>query len=194
MYTAWTLLGLDAAHVNPADVRNHGRNGYEYLGDTLAQDTDPGSIERTILAVATAGVDPLHFSHVNLVARLERFIRPDGSIENLTNLTTFGVLALERGDVTPSARMISWLVHQQDRDGGFNFATGGGTSDVDDTGAVLSVLGKTAVRRRYPGSSVAPCSSSAASRTATAVSAISKVPRQTPSRRHSPSAVWTAQG
>ncbi len=151
MYTAWALLGLDAAHVDPADVSNHGRNGYEYLGDTVAQDTDPGSIERTILAVVTAGVDPVHFSHVNLIARLERFIRPDGSIENLTNLTTFGVLALERGDLTPSARMIAWLVHQQDRDGGFNFATRGGTSDVDDTGAVLSVLGQTAVRRRYPG-------------------------------------------
>ncbi len=33
--------------------------------------------------------------------------------------------------------MIAWLVRQQDRDGGFNFATRGGASDVDDTGAVL---------------------------------------------------------
>jgi energy-coupling factor transport system substrate-specific component len=150
MYTAWAILGLDAAHVDAAAVRTAGRNGYEYLGNTIGQDTDPGSVERTILAVVTAGVNPLHFSHVNLIHRLERFIRPNGSIENLTNLTTFGVLALEQGDVLPSRRMIAWLVHQQDRDGGFNFGTRGGSSDVDDTGAVLSVLGQSSIRREYP--------------------------------------------
>ena len=150
MYTAWAVLALDAAHVPPSSVRRAGRNGIEYLGNTIGQDADPGSIERTILAVVTSGVDPVHFSHVNLVARLERFMRHDGSIEDLTNLTTFGVLALERGNVPPSARTIAWLVRQQDRDGGFNFATRGGSSDVDDTGAVLAVLGQTAVWRKYP--------------------------------------------
>ena len=83
MYTAWAVLALDAAHVPPASVRRHGRNGIEYLGTTIGQDSDPGSIERTILAVVTSGVDPLHFFHVNLIARLERFIRRDGSIEDL---------------------------------------------------------------------------------------------------------------
>jgi hypothetical protein len=36
--------------------------------------------------------------------------------------------------------MLSWLKRQQDRDGGFNYATAGGASDVDDTGAVLEAL------------------------------------------------------
>ena len=35
---------------------------------------------------------------------------------------------------------LAWLVRQQDADGGFNFATRGGQSDVDDTGAALEAL------------------------------------------------------
>ncbi len=33
-----------------------------------------------------------------------------------------------------------WIVRQQDADGGFNFATRGGLSDVDDTGSALEAL------------------------------------------------------
>jgi hypothetical protein len=33
-----------------------------------------------------------------------------------------------------------WLVRQQDSDGGFSFSGGGGSSDVDDTGAALEAL------------------------------------------------------
>ena len=35
-----------------------------------------------------------------------------------------------------------WLAGQHDTDGGFNFATGGGASDIDDTGAALEALGR----------------------------------------------------
>jgi hypothetical protein len=38
---------------------------------------------------------------------------------------------------------IAWLTRQQDSDGGFNFATKGGASDVDDTGAALEALAGT---------------------------------------------------
>ena len=37
---------------------------------------------------------------------------------------------------------MSWLARQQNRDGGFSFATRGGESDVDDTGAALEALGR----------------------------------------------------
>jgi prenyltransferase beta subunit len=51
------------------------------------------------------------------------------------------VLALRAAGVAPSGTTLAWLRRQQDRDGGFNFGTAGGTSDVDDTGAVLEALG-----------------------------------------------------
>lgn len=63
-------------------------------------------------------------------------MRPDGSVSEQTNLTAFMVLALCAAGVAPSARSIAWLARQEDADGGFNFATAPGSSDVDDTGAV----------------------------------------------------------
>ncbi len=150
MYTAWAMLALDAAGIQPARVRTDGRDPIGYLARTIRQDSDPGSIERTILAITSSGGNANRFANVDLVARLEQLIRGDGSIDGLTNLTTFAVLALRDGGAQPPARTIAWLVRQQDADGGFNYATGGGRSDVDDTGAVLSVLGQPAIRRRYP--------------------------------------------
>ncbi len=38
------------------------------------------------------------------------------------------------------ARTVAWLARQQDRDGGFNYATRGAVSDVDDTGAAIDAL------------------------------------------------------
>jgi hypothetical protein len=74
------------------------------------------------------------------VAALEGRFKPDGSISEQTNLTSFGILALRSAGVTPPASAVSWLAHQRDRDGGFNFGTAGGQSDVDDTGAALEAL------------------------------------------------------
>ena len=62
------------------------------------------------------------------------------------NLTAFAVLAL-RADGDGAARRVGsdsktmrWLVRQQDSDGGFSFSGGGGSSDIDDTGAALEAL------------------------------------------------------
>ena len=60
--------------------------------------------------------------------------------QHQVNLTSFAVLALRAAGVAPSARTLAWIVRQQDSDGGFNFATAGGQSDVDDTGAALEAL------------------------------------------------------
>jgi energy-coupling factor transport system substrate-specific component len=42
--------------------------------------------------------------------------------------------------VKPSSKTLGWIARQRDADGGFNFATAGGQSDVDDTGAALEAL------------------------------------------------------
>ncbi len=44
------------------------------------------------------------------------------------------MLALRAAAVTPGPATVPWLVRQQNSDGGFSFATAGGSSDVDDTG------------------------------------------------------------
>jgi hypothetical protein len=50
------------------------------------------------------------------------------------------VLAFRAVGIAPPRASVAWLVRQQDADGGFNFATRGGLSDVDDTGAALEAL------------------------------------------------------
>jgi energy-coupling factor transport system substrate-specific component len=140
MFSGWAALGLEADGYNPQTVTRNGHSLLGYLRAGAGSASDPGSIERTILVAAAAGADPVSFSGRNLVAALESEIGTDGSVSDQTNLTSFAVLALRAAGVAPPPRMLSWLAHQQDGDGGFNFATAGGASDVDDTGAALEAL------------------------------------------------------
>ena len=51
-----------------------------------------------------------------------------------------GARAARCGRRAGRANALRWLIRQQDPDGGFNFASAGGASDVDDTGAALEAL------------------------------------------------------
>jgi energy-coupling factor transport system substrate-specific component len=139
LFSGWVALGLAAEGHNPAEVKRGGTSLLSYE-EEHAGESDPGSIERTLMVAAASGVPATDFGGRNLVAALQRDVRKDGSISEQTNLTAFAVLALRAGGVQPSARTLSWLVRQQDADGGFSFTTAGGGSDVDDTGAVLEAL------------------------------------------------------
>ncbi len=96
-------------------------------------DRNPGDIERTLLAAGRASGRSLRHSLRVLISR-------DGDVGGQTNLTAFAVLAMRAAGMRVPPSTYIWLEHQQDRDGGFNYATRGGVSDVDDTGAVLSAL------------------------------------------------------
>ena len=136
LYAGWAALGLASAGHSPQTVRHGGRSLAAYITAGEGSAGDPGSIERTILALRASGL-PV----ANLVGRLESKVRPNGSISNQVNLTAFAVLALRAAGVSPAARMIGWLGRQEDADGGFNFATRGAPSDIDDTAAALEALG-----------------------------------------------------
>jgi energy-coupling factor transport system substrate-specific component len=152
LYAGWAALGLAAAGENPQDVARGGHSVIGYISGGLGSATDPGSIERTILVLRAAGISPTSFGGHNLVAALQRNIRPNGSVANQVNWTAFAVLALRAAGTAPPAATIGWLTRQQDADGGFNFATRGGQSDPDDTGSVLEALagsgGSAAARAR----------------------------------------------
>ncbi len=144
LYSGWAALGLAAAGHNPLDLKPGGRSLLAYIragGDSYA---DVGALERTILVARAAGVSARSFGGRDLVSRLERAVRGDGSVAEQVNLTAFAVLALRASGVAPAQRTLSWLARQQNHDGGFSFATAGGGSDVDDTGAALEALGRRA--------------------------------------------------
>ncbi len=124
LYSGWAALGLEADGVRPP------ARLLAYIADHQAG--DPGAIERSILVLAPLG-DP--------VSRLVDRLHFHPAIDDQTNLTAFGVLALRAAHRRVPAATLRWLAAQEDADGGFNFATRGAVSDIDDTGAVLEALG-----------------------------------------------------
>ncbi len=142
LYTGWAALGLAAAG-HDLNLVSHGASGvmsYVQQGDGTAGDV--GALERTLLVVDAAGRSARSFAGRDLVAELESRVRRDGAVSGQVNLTAFAILALRGAGITGGAvsRGQRWLSAQQDRDGGFNFATAGSGSDVDDTGAALEAL------------------------------------------------------
>ena len=140
LFSGWAALAFAAQGRNPQVVHNGGQSLTGYIASQLSTASDVGSVERTILVVRAAGLSATAFGGRDLVATLLAHVRHNGSVGGLVNLTSFAILALRAaGDpVAPATR--SWLLRQQDSDGGYNFATGGATSDVDDTGAALEAL------------------------------------------------------
>lgn len=141
LYSGWVALGLGAAGHNPQDVIHGGGSLLSYVRAGAGSIPDVGSLERTILVARAAGVSARNFGGRDLVAALQGDVRADGSVSEQVNLTSFAVIALRAAGVSPAAKTLQWLAGQQDSDGGFNFATAGGSSDVDDTGAALEALG-----------------------------------------------------
>ncbi len=148
MVSGWVALALASAEHDSTKAPSRSvtalSDTVKYLAATVRSETGAGSVERTVLAASMLPSTDLHdFGGRDLVAALRRLIKPDGSVGNQTNLTAFGILAMRLADVRIGASTISWLTQQQDGDGGFNFGTRGGPSDVDDTGAVLQALAGT---------------------------------------------------
>jgi energy-coupling factor transport system substrate-specific component len=140
LFSGWAALGLASAGYSPSRLQRGPRGLIDYIRGSTGSAHDVGSLERTILVVRAAGLSVRSFGGHDLVAELESRIKPNGSIANEVNLTSFAVLALRGAGAGPSTRTLTWLVAQQDRDGGFGFAGAGSDSDVDDTGAVLEAL------------------------------------------------------
>jgi energy-coupling factor transport system substrate-specific component len=137
MYAAWTALGLESVGVAPQTVsRGGGGNLLSYVERSTGPSDDPGAIERAILAERAAGAGA-----GDLLSALRGRFGGDGSISHQVNLTAFGVLALRAAGVGPPPGTVGWLLRQQNRDGGFSFASAGALSDIDDTGAALEALG-----------------------------------------------------
>jgi energy-coupling factor transport system substrate-specific component len=133
LHTAWAAMGLAAARRAPAPAT------LAYLNKGTPKLTDNGDLERAALALRAA-----NGSARAPVAKLLRRRAKDGSIEHLANRTAFLILALRaagRSASDPAIRKAaSWLVGQENRDGGWSFAGKGGQSGIDDTAAVVQAL------------------------------------------------------
>lgn len=137
--TGWTMLGLEAAGVNPQDVTAAGRSPVDFLQSANAEIQSPGDLARTILALEGAGIEPREFGGRNLVAALLAKRRKDGSYEGWPNATAYAVLALRSAGIANVSDSVEWLREVQNEDGGWG-DTPGAPSNADGTGTVLQVL------------------------------------------------------
>lgn len=139
--TGWVMLGLEATGTNPLDVVARSKTPVDYLRSQIGRLRSVGDLERTILALVGAGVDPRAFAGKDLVAELRRRRDRDGSVDGQTNLTAFYVLAMRAAGVEKSklARSAGWLRKAQSEAGGWGFQPQA-PSEADSTGAVLQAL------------------------------------------------------
>jgi hypothetical protein len=150
--TGWAMLGLESAGRNPLD---YGRRAtpVSYLRRHAGAIHSTGDLERTILALEGAGVNPRKFAGRNLVFQLHNRRQHGGTYGGEVNLTAFAILALRSaGRPVHSLRASRrWLQRARNRGGGWGFQRGV-ASDPDSTGAALQGLaaagaGKRALRR-----------------------------------------------
>jgi energy-coupling factor transport system substrate-specific component len=135
LYSAWAAMGLAAAGRHDASVAR-------YLASGAPRIRDVGDIERTILGLVSQHASPRRAHGTDLVARLLRARRRDGSWEGLVNRTAFAILAL-RAARTGDAQVRTatrWLGREANRDGGFAFSGRGAASGIDDTAGVVQAL------------------------------------------------------
>jgi type II secretory pathway pseudopilin PulG len=137
--TGWSMLGLEAAGRNPLDLR--GRTPVAYLRANPGSVHSTGDVERTILALAGAGVGARDFAGRDLVATLRDRRSGNGSFQGQVNLTAFGIFALKASGTPGSElnRSASWIRRAQNRDGGWGYQPSQ-PSEPDSTGAALQAL------------------------------------------------------
>lgn len=147
--TGWSMLGLEAAGRNPRDVGPHKRTPPDYLRKRAGRLSSTGDLERTILALHGAGINARDFEGRDLVTKLRKRRRHDGSWSGQVNLTAFGILALRAVGKPPSAVRNSrrWLQRAKNHNDGWGFQQGAG-SDADSTGAALQALAAASAGKR----------------------------------------------
>jgi energy-coupling factor transport system substrate-specific component len=140
LYSGWTGLGLAAAGHNARDVARRGGSSLAtYLRRGVGRLRDVGELERTVLLLRSAGLNPRDFAGRDLIAEILAKRRLDGSISGFVSYTAFGILALRASGVPAGGATIRWLVGSQNDDGGFGVARSA-SSDADMTGAALQAL------------------------------------------------------
>ena len=151
LMTGWAALGLAAAGRNPLDVRRHGRTPIDAMRRTFSGVRDVGGIERSILVLRAAGLNPRNFAGRNLVREVLAKQSRAGDIAGYVSYTSFGIMAWRASGVPSDdrnlRRAVAWLLRQQNPDGGWSLTGRGRPSGVDDTGYALQALAAAGRRR-----------------------------------------------
>ena len=140
--TGWAVLGLEAAGINPLDLDHGDATPISYLAGTVGEISTTGDIERTILLLRGAGLDPRHFQGHDLVSRLLARRGGDGSWgaagepDRLRDPRPAG----RRRRPPATRRSAAWLRGAPELRTAAGASPPRRASDADSTGAVLQAL------------------------------------------------------
>ena len=137
--TAWSVMGLRAAGVDPNNVENNGKSPLDFLAGQSSNWRSVTDYERTLLAVAAAGGNVRSFGGVDLVAEVQSYQRSGGNIGDAVNSNAFGMLAYRAAGVAVPSGAVQWHKSAQNSDGGWG-NNPGGASNPDMTGASIMAL------------------------------------------------------
>jgi len=105
LYTGWAALGLSGAGRDLAGVERGGRSVLDAIRSQGGGLRDTGELERTLLVLSAAGLEP-RIGRSDLARELRARRRRDGSWARAVNLTAFGVLALRAAGAPAGRRRI----------------------------------------------------------------------------------------
>lgn len=137
--TGWVVSAIAAAGEDPNSWRVAGKSPLDYLSSNAGNWISLADLERSCLAVSSAGADPRSFGGRNLVAEISGQIKSDGHLGRMINDHCWGLIALAAAGEPIPVGCRNWLVSMQNIDGGFSFAAES-ASDPDDTGAAMQAL------------------------------------------------------
>jgi prenyltransferase beta subunit len=149
MVTDWVVMALRAAGEDLDDVKwsKKGLTPSVYLLKQVRPLESTTDYARTLLAL-TATDNGTVIQGIDLAEKIVSWQLPHGQFaqselgeEVLLSSQIWSVLALTAAnqEIPQREKVLSWLVNQQNSDGGFSWAVGG-QSDPDDTGVALSAL------------------------------------------------------
>ena len=143
--SAWTVMAITAAGEDPHNWKvDSNPSIVDYLAANAGSASSTTDYARMILAIAAANEDPTNFGGVDLLSQLQATY--DGSQigdSSLLNDDFWGVMALVAAGEDPASTIIqdsvSFILSNQNGDGGWSWGVGQ-TSDADDTAAAIMAL------------------------------------------------------
>ena len=143
--SSWAVMAIAAAGEDPNSWQV-GSNPtiVDYLATNAGSASSANDYSRMILAIAAASEDPTNFGGRNFLSLLEATY--DGSQigdSSLLNDDFWGIMALVAAGEDPASAIIqdsvSFILTNQNGDGGWSWGVGQ-ASDVDDTAAAIMAL------------------------------------------------------
>ena len=141
--TAWAIVGIAASGEDPRTWRVEGHSPVDFLARGSSSWSATSDFARTTLAVVAAHENPRSFAGVDLVAQILADVHDRGDdgdqIGAYVNSHVWGMIALEAAGHDVSGAETTWLLKQQNVDGGWGWAPSV-SSDTNDSAAAIEAL------------------------------------------------------